>query len=93
MAPLPPKQPVPSLKDDNPFADMGFIKFWLVSTVFYLSFPLSLGLCWLVLGATRTKQLVRALVHDFLQTIFILIALFALVGWALYHYLSGLIAS
>ena len=51
--------------DDNPFAAMGFFSFWLVSTVFYLTFPLSLGLCLLVMGRHRTKQLIRALVHDF----------------------------
>ena len=76
--------------DDNPFAAMGFIRFWLVSTVFYLTFPLSLGLCLLVMGWHRTKQLIRALVHDFLQTIFILTVVVVLIIWAAWHFLSPL---
>ena len=76
--------------DDNPFAAMGFISFWLVSTVFYLTFPLSLGLCLLVMGRHRTKQLIRALVHDFLQTIFILTVGVVLIIWAAWHFLLPL---
>jgi fumarate reductase subunit D len=69
---------------------MGFISFWLVSTVFYLTFPLSLGLCLLVMGRHRTKQLIRALVHDFLQTIFILTVVVVLIIWAAWHFLLPL---
>lgn len=76
--------------DDNPFAAMGFISFWLVSTVFYLTFPLSLGLCLLVMGRHRTKQLISALVHDFLQTIFILTVVVVLIIWAAWHFLLPL---
>ena len=76
--------------DDNPFAAMGFISFWLVSTVFYLTFPLSLGLCLLVMGRHRTKQLISALVHDFFQTIFILTVVVALIIWAAWHFLLPL---
>ena len=76
--------------DDNPFAAMGLISFWLVSRVFYLTFPLSLGLCLLVMGRHRTKQLIRALVHDFLQTIFILAVVVVLIIWAVWHFLLPL---
>ena len=76
--------------DDNPFAAMGFISFWLVSAIFYLTFPLSLGLCLLVMGRHRTKQLIRALVHDFLQTIFILAVVVVLIIWAVWHFLLPL---
>ena len=76
--------------NDNPFAAMGLISFWLVSTVFYLTFPLSLGLCLLVMGRHRTKQLIRALVHDFLQTIFILTVVVVLIIWAAWHFLLPL---
>jgi hypothetical protein len=76
--------------DDNPFLAMGFFSFWLVSTVFYLTFPLSLGLCLLVMGRHRTKQLIRALVHDFLQTIFILTVVVVLIVWAVWHFLLPL---
>ena len=77
--------------NDNPFAAMGFFSFWLVSMVFYLTFPLSLGLCVLVMGRHRTKQLIRALVHDFLQTIFILIVVVVLIIWAVWHFLLSLL--
>ena len=76
--------------NDNPFAAMGFISFWLVSAIFYLTFPLSLGLCLLVMGRHRTKQLIRALVHDFLQTIFILTVVVVLIIWAAWHFLLPL---
>ena len=76
--------------DDNPFAALGFISFWLVSLVFYLTFPLSVGLCLLVMGRHRTKQLIRALVHDFLQTIFILTVVVVLIIWAVWHFLLPL---
>ena len=76
--------------DNNPFAAMGFFSLWLVSTVFYLTFPLSLGLCLLVMGRHRTKQLISALVHDFLQTIFILTVVVVLIIWAAWHFLIPL---
>jgi hypothetical protein len=76
--------------DDNPFAAMGFFSFWLVSTVFYLTFPLSLGLCLLVMGPQKSKQLIRALVHDFLQAIFILAVVVVLIIWAVWHFLLPL---
>ena len=79
-----------SVETENPFTAMGFISFWLVSTVFYLTFPLSLGLCLLVMGRHRTKQLIRALVHDFLQTIFILTVVVVLIVWAAWHFLLPL---
>ena len=76
--------------DENPFKDMGFIKFWIVSTVFWFSFPVSLILCYLTLGSIRTKQLVKALVHDFLQTLFIIFVVVCVIISAVYHYISGL---
>lgn len=75
---------------ENPFKDMGFIKFWVVSTVFWFSFPMSLVLCSLALGSVRTKQLVKALVHDFLQTLFIIIAVVSIIIYFIYNYISAL---
>ena len=75
---------------ENPFSEMGFIKFWIVSTVFWFSFPVSLVLCYLAMGRQRTKQLVKALVHDFLQTIFILVVVVVLIIWAVWHFLLPL---
>ena len=76
--------------DENPFKDMGFIKFWIVSTVFWFSFPVSLVLCYLALGLVRTKQLVKALVHDFLQTLFMILVVICVIVYGIYHYVSGL---
>ena len=76
--------------DENSFKDMGFIKFWIVSTVFWFSFPVSLVLCYLALGSVKTKQLVKALVHDFLQTLFIILVVISVVIYFIYDYVSGL---
>ena len=76
--------------DENPFKDMGFIKFWIVSTVFWFSFPVSLILCYLTLGSVKTKQLVKALVHDFLQALFIILVVLCVIVYGIYHYVSGL---
>ena len=76
--------------DENPFKDMGFIKFWIVSTVFWFSFPVSLVLCYLALGSVKTKQLVKALVHDFLQTLFIILVVICVIVYGIYHYVVGL---
>ena len=77
-------------EDENPFKDMGFMKFWIVSTVFWFSFPVSLVLCYLALGSVKTKQLVKALVHDFLQTLFIILAVICVIVYGIYHYVFGL---
>ena len=77
-------------EDENPFKDMGFIKFWIVSTVFWFSFPVSLVLCYLALGSVKTKQLVKALVHDFLQTLFIIFVVICVIVYGIYHYVSGM---
>ena len=75
---------------ENPFKDMGFIKFWVVSTVFWFSFPMSLVLCYLALGSVRTRQLVKALVHDFLQTLFIIMVVVSVMIYFIYQYVSAL---
>ena len=75
----------------NYFKDMGFIKFWIISTIFWFSFPVSLAFSYMTLGSVRTKQLVKALVHDFLQTFFIIIIVMCVVIFGLYKYTSGLL--
>ena len=77
-------------ENENPFKDMGFIKFWVVSTIFWVSFPMSLILCYLALGSVRTRQLVKALVHDFLQTLFIIIVVVSVIIYFIYQYVSAL---
>ena len=75
---------------ENPFKDRGFIKFWVVSTVFWFSFPVSLVLCYLAIGSIKTKQLIKALVYDFLQTLFIILVVVYVIVYGIYHYVSGL---
>ena len=75
---------------ENPFSEMGFVKFWIVSTVFWFSFPVSLVLCYLAMGQQRTKQLVKALVHDFLQTLFLLFVVVCVMLYAIYYFISNL---
>ena len=79
-----------SEKDEDPFKDMGFIKFWVVSTLFWMTFPISLAVSYISIGSVRTKQLVKALVHDFLQTLFIILVVISIVIYFIYDYLSGL---
>ena len=74
----------------NPFSEMGFIKFWIVSTVFWFSFPVSLVLCYLAMGQVKTKQLVKALVHDFLQTLLLLFVVVCMMLYAIYYLISNL---
>ena len=81
---------VETVADENPFKDMGFIKFWVVSTVFWFSFPLSIVLCYIALGSLKTKQLVKALVHDFLQTLFIILVVICVILYVIFYYLSAL---
>ena len=78
-------------EQQNSFKDMGFIKFWMISTIFWFSFPVSFAFSYVTLGSVRTKQLVKALVHDFLQTLFIIIIVLCVVIFGLYHYASGLL--
>jgi len=76
--------------DENPFKEMGFIKFWVVSTLFWMFFPISLALCYVSTGSLRTKQLVKALVNDFLQTVLVILVVVCVVIYVIYHYLSAL---
>ena len=69
---------------------MGFIEFWIVSTVFWFSFPVSLVLCYLAMGQVKTKQLVKALVHDFLQTLLLLFVVVCVMLYAFYYFISNL---
>ena len=78
-------------EQQNSFEDMGFIKFWIISTIFWFSFPVSLAFSYVTLGSVRTKQLLKALVHDFLQTFFTILIVIGIVIFGLYKYASGLL--
>jgi hypothetical protein len=79
-----------SQRDEDPFKDMGFIKFWIVSTLFWMTFPISLAVSYISIGSVKTKQLVKALVHDFLQTLFIILVVISAIIYFIYDYVSGL---
>ena len=76
--------------DENPFKEMGLIKFWIVSTLFWFFFPISLVLCYLAFGSVKTKQLVKALVNDFLQTLFIILVVICVIVYSIYSFISGM---
>ena len=76
--------------DENSFKEMGFIKFWVISTLFWMFFPISLALCYVSIGSQRTKQLVKALVNDFLQTVLVILVVVCVVIYVSYHYVSAL---
>ena len=77
----------------NPFTDMGMIKFWAISTIVYLTFPLSLIVSYIVFAPLLTKQLVTALIQDFLQTLLVAIGVLIALIWAVFHYLRPIVAS
>ena len=76
--------------EKNPFADMGFIQFWVVSIIFWMTFPASVVLCYLTMGPIRTKQFVKALINDFLQTILVILVVVCVLIYVIYYYVSGL---
>ena len=77
------------IKEKNPFKEMNFIKFWLVSSFFFMTFPVSLVFCFLYLGPLRTEQLIMALINDILQSLFIIILLLSVTIYFLTDYLSA----
>ncbi len=75
---------------NNPFKKLGIIRFWIISTIFWVSFPISMLICYIAMGQNKTKQLVRALLSDFLQTIAIICIVIVVMVYAIYIYISGL---
>ena len=76
----------------DPFKDMGFVKFWAVSSLFWITFPASLLMCYIVMGAPKTRQLLTALWHDFLQTIFFILIVLSLAIYGIYYYASSFLS-
>ena len=68
---------------------MGFIKFWIFSTLFFLTFPLSLILSLFFLGIKGTKQLMVVLISDYLQTILFIFILITIIIIFIVDYLSN----
>ena len=66
---------IKSIQEKNRFKEMGFIKFWFFSTLFFLTFPLSIIFCLVFFGLYDTKQFVIFLVKDYIQSMFIILIL------------------
>lgn len=70
-------------RPENPFLKLSFFEFLAVQTLTLLFFPVSLLICALAFGPTVTRQLIEALVRDWLQTMLILTVLVLSLGAAL----------
>ena len=66
---------ISSKQQKNKFKEMGFFKFWFYSTLFFVTFPISLLFCLLFFGFNKTKQFITALIKDYVQTILIIFIL------------------
>jgi len=75
----------------DPFAQMGLVRFWIISALFWVSFPASVLVCLVILGPVQTKQLARALMRDFLQTLAVIAVIAGLAVWAGWEFLSRLL--
>ena len=68
---------------------MGFIKFWIFSTLFSSTFPLSLILPLFFLGIKETKQFMVVLISDYLQTILFIFIILIIIIIFIVDYLSN----
>ena len=75
-------------KQKDHFKNIGFIKFWIMTTLFFTTFPLSLFFCLIFLGPNKTKQFIFALINDFLQTLFIIFMIIFAIIYFLIDYLG-----
>ena len=73
---------------EDPFSKMGFVKFWVLSLLFFSFFPLSLIILVIVIGPIKTKLFISALIKDFFQTIIILLISFSLIIWGMFQLLK-----
>lgn len=76
---------------EDPFSKMGFIKFWVLSLLFFSFFPLSLIILVIVIGPIKTKLFISALIKDFFQTIMILLISFGIIIWGIFQLLKDYI--
>ena len=86
------QEQVKAVGEHNPFTKMGMIQFWAISTIVYLTFPVSLIVSYITFGSLFTKQLVSALLQDFLQTVLIAIGVLIVLIWVIVHYLGPTLA-
>ena len=77
-------------KQKNKFEQMGFIKFWLISSIFFITFPISLIFSIIFLGPYQTKEFILVLIKDYIQTLFIIFILLIVIIYFLYNYIISL---
>lgn len=80
------------IKSENPFKQLNFMQFTLLSILFFMSFPISLLISLIVLKFGGTKQLLIAFWHDFLQTLITIILVTVFVGWYILDWLWGMVS-
>ena len=76
---------------EDPFSKMGFVKFWVLSLLFFSFFPLSLIILVIVIGPVKTKLFISALIKDFFQTIMVLLISFSLIIFGMFQLLKDYI--
>ena len=80
---------IKSIQEKNRFKEMGFIKLWFFSTLFFLTFPLSIIFCLVFFGLYETKQFVIVLVKDYMQSMFIIFILcLSIITFFIYYVVS-----
>ena len=76
----------------NPFLELKFYEFAAISALVLAFFPVSLFVCWLAFGTRTTRDLMEAMVKDWVQTLIIIIGLVVLslggLVWGLIEWLS-----
>jgi hypothetical protein len=74
-------------KQKNKFEKMGFIKFWLFSSIFLITFPVSLIVSIIFLGPHQTKEFILLLIKDYIQTLLIIFISLIIIMYFLYNYI------
>ena len=74
-------------KQKNKFEQMGFVKFWLVSSLFFITFPFSLICSLIFLVPYQTKEFILVLIKDYIQTLIIIFISLIVVIYFLYNYI------
>ena len=74
-------------KQKNKFEQMGFVKFWLVSSLFFIRFPFSFIFSLVFLGPYQTKEFILVLIKDYIQTLIIIFISLIVVIYFLYNYI------
>ncbi len=63
------------LPRQNRFLAMKFYEFAAISMLFLAFFPISLVVSWIAFGTQTTRELIEAMIKDWLQTMLIIVGL------------------